>query len=64
MIISMKTPQNVIVHLNIIIEGEGALINPEGLTQVIPMRTTSNETRVFGRDRDEKDSFLEGGEVK
>jgi len=32
-------------HMNYIIEGEGALVNPEGLTQVIQTRNTSTGTR-------------------
>jgi hypothetical protein len=36
-----------IIYMIYIIEGEGALVNPEGLTQVIPMRSTSTEIRVL-----------------
>ena len=52
-----------IIHMNLVIEGQGALVieageeqplkagdfalvNPEGLTQVIPMKSTNTGTRV------------------
>ena len=60
--------QNVIVHMNYVIEGSGALVNeageeqplkagdfalvnPEGLTQVIPMKNTSTVTRAMFHSR-------------